>query len=247
VARPLGQHFLFNPAILERIAAACGDAPDLVVEIGPGPGSLTRALLSRASRVVAVEVDPVLAAALPSRVPDSRLQVVEADALSVDLTQWGPAVVAGNLPYYIASPLIERVVRMGPSLLSAVFLIQKEVADRLVASAGTRDYGYLTVATQLRCRVERLFEVKPGAFRPPPKVHSTVVRLTPYDSLPVEDGDRFLRFVGVCFRHKRKTLRNNLAGSWPRDLIEAQPEASLRAEQLSLPAWVELYRRLQQY
>lgn len=244
MGRPLGQHFLFDPNILGRIAAATGAGAPLVIEIGPGPGGLTRALLESAERVIGIEVDAALAARLPS---DPRLEVVDADVLDTDLTQWGPAVVAGNLPYYITSPIIEKVLGMGATLIRAVFLVQKEVADRLAARPESRDYGYLTVATQIFCRVERLFDVKPGAFRPPPRVNSTVVRLTPRVEAVTGDPKSFLRFVSHCFRHKRKTLRNNLAGVYNRAVVEAQPEAGLRAEQVPIEQLVDLYGRIQQY
>lgn len=244
MARPLGQHFLFDPNILGRIAAACGTNPPLVVEIGPGPGGLTRALLESAQKVVAIEIDASLAANLPDH---PRLEVVHADVLATDLAQWGAAVVAGNLPYYITGPILEKVVGLGGKLIRAVFLVQKEVAARLAAQPGSRDYGYLTVATQLRCRVEPLFDVKPGAFRPAPKVYSTVVRLTPHGMYGAVDAEAFLGFASACFRQKRKTLRNNLAGAYERMAVDAQPESRLRAEQLPLEQLVDLYVRLQQY
>lgn len=244
MGRRLGQHFLSDPNILGRIASAASPAGALVIEIGPGPGGLTRALLNSARRVIAIEMDPVLAANLPQ---DDRLEVIRGDVLQTDLAQWGPAVVAGNLPYYITSPIIEKTLGMGTSLLRAVFLVQKEVAARLAAAPGSRDYGYLSVATQLTCRVETLFDVKPGAFRPPPKVDSTAVRLIPRSEPARAGAAPFLRFASQCFRQKRKTLRNNLAGAYGRAAVEAQPEAGLRAEQLGIEQLVDLYLRLQQY
>jgi 16S rRNA (adenine1518-N6/adenine1519-N6)-dimethyltransferase len=124
----------------------------------------------------------------------------------------------------------------------AVFLIQKEVADRLSASPGSRDYGYLSVQTQLLSEPKTLFRVPPNAFTPPPKVDSAVVRLTPRNEPLVPDAAAFLRFAAACFRMKRKTLRNNLSGGWP--TIRSQPEAGLRAEQLSVPGLIDLYSRL---
>jgi len=232
----LGQHFLTQPAILERIAAAVCPGPEpLVLEIGPGRGALTQKLLDRADRVVAIELDTTLVAHLRSQ-NDERLEVVAADVLATDLAQWMPAPIAGNLPYYITSPILEKVVRL--PFPRAVFLIQKEVADRLTSPPGTRDYGYLTVATNLFATIKQICTVKPGAFRPPPKVDSAVVLLEPRPTAPpVPDPEAFLRFVARCFRHKRKTLRNNLPG------IDSWPEASLRAEQLTLDKFVELYRR----
>jgi 16S rRNA (adenine1518-N6/adenine1519-N6)-dimethyltransferase len=247
LGRPLGQHFLFQRSILERIAAAaCPPDSPLCIEIGPGPGGLTACLLDRCERLVAIELDPGLAAALRltfERQP--RLQVIEADVLQTDLSQWGPAVVCGNLPYYITSPIVEQVLSLPPEiLLQAVFLVQKEVADRLAAQPGSRDYGYLTVATQLRCRVERLFVVKPSSFKPPPKVDSAVVRLTPHAEPPAADARAFLRFASACFRQKRKTLLNNLSAIYPRELVAVLPEAGKRAEQLSIPDLLRIFGRL---
>ena len=147
--RKLGQHFLSRGSILERIAAAaCPVRQDLVVEIGPGRGALTEKLLQRAARVVAIEVDPLLVEHLRLKfAAEPRLEIVCADVLETDLAQWGRAAIAGNLPYYIASPILEKVLLLNPP--RAVFLIQKEVAERLVARPGDREYGYLTVRTAL--------------------------------------------------------------------------------------------------
>jgi len=250
----LGQHFLVKGSILERIArAACPDhdpseREPLVVEIGPGRGALTERLLTRAERVLAVEIDAALVEILRTKFQgEPRLTVVEADALEIDLSQWGPAAIAGNLPYYAATPIIERVLSHGPAMPRAVFLVQKEVAKRLAARPGSRDYGYLSVQTQMHAVVERLFDVPPSAFRPPPAVDSTVVQLLPRNGaaeLGIADPARFLRFAGLCFRQKRKTLRNNLAGAYGKEAIDDWPEARKRAEELTLEEFAELYRRL---
>jgi 16S rRNA (adenine1518-N6/adenine1519-N6)-dimethyltransferase len=239
----LGQHFLIRGSILERIAAAvCPDPAGLVIEIGPGRGALTEKLLRRAARVVAVEVDPCLAEHLRRKFAgEARLELVEADVLATDLAQWGRAPIAGNLPYYIASPILEKTVRLG--MPRAVFLIQKEVAERLVARPGTRAYGYLTVQTALFARARLLFEVKPAAFHPPPKVDSAVVLLEPR-ALAMGDQEGFLRFVAQCFQHKRKTIRNNLAEIYGKEAIDAWPEAGLRAEQIPVEGLIQMYRRV---
>ena len=142
--------------------------------------------------------------------------------LGVDLGQWGPAVLAGNLPYYITSPILERIFRARAALQEAVLLIQKEVAERITASPNSRDYGYLTVSSQTYSCPECLFQVKPGMFRPPPKVDSAVIRLTLRPDAP--DAEAFLQFAARCFAQKRKTLRNNLAPFYGHDLIDALPE-----------------------
>ena len=250
MSRRLGQHFLNRQPILEQIAlAACPAAGEgsgqTVVEIGPGKGALTTHLLQRAERVIAIEIDPVLAQYLRSKFRDQeRLLIVEGDVLKTDLRQWGPVVVAGNLPYYITSPIIERVLALRPLLLHAVFLVQKEVGQRLTAVPGTRDYGYLSVQTQLLSAPEMLFGVPAAAFHPPPQVDSAVVRLLPRAQLSVPDVGGFLRFAGMCFRQKRKTLRNNLVAVYGRDSVDNLPEAGKRAEQLSLDQLLSLHARL---
>lgn len=240
----LGQHFLHHSGYLARIAAAAAaPLPETIIEIGAGAGALTEHLLRRAPRVIAIEVDPSLVERLRQRfASEERLTIVQADVLETDLAVWCPAVVAGNLPYYIASAVIEKVLRLGALMQAGVFLVQKEVAARLAAAPGSRDYGWLTVATQLFAAAEVLFAVPRSAFSPPPKVESAVVRLTPRERLPA-DKEEFLTFARACFRHKRKTLRNNLLAVYGR-AAEGIPEASRRAEQLSLDELVSVYERL---
>ena len=245
----LGQHFLNKASILEGIArAACPNREPLVIEIGPGHGALTERLLERSQRVIAVEIDSGLVELLREKFrSEPRLTVHHADALEMDFGHWGPAVVAGNLPYYVATPIIERILALGPALYRGIFLVQKEVAARLVARAGSRDYGYLSIQTQLFADVERVFDVSPSAFRPPPKVDSTLIRLRPRDraaELGIRNTAKFLVFVGMCFRQKRKTLRNNLAGVYGRDMLDTWPEAAKRAEQLTIEQIAELYLRV---
>lgn len=231
---------------MERIAKAVCPAPtDLVIEIGPGRGALTEQLLKRASRIVAIEVDHVLVAHLREKFAgDARLEIVHGDVLQTDLSQWGRVPIVGNLPYYITSPILEKTVRVQTP--RAVFLMQKEVAERLTAKPGTREYGFLTVQTALFAQVRYLFEVKPGSFQPAPKVDSAVVLIEPLPGGPmVVDSDGLVRFVGHCFGHKRKTLRNNLAGIYGKD-VEAWPEAGLRAEQIPVAGFIEMWRRIGQ-
>lgn len=246
----LGQHFLIKGSILERIAAAaCPAHSPLVVEIGPGRGALTEKLLRRADRVFAIELDALLVEHLRRKFAhEPGLEVVHGNALQIDFDRWAGAPLAGNLPYYAATPIIEAAVRRRTP--RAVFLIQKEVAERLAASPGSRDYGYLTVATQLFAHVKLLFEVKPTAFHPPPKVDSAVVLLEPRPassaSMPdsPEDTEGLLRFIGRCFHQKRKTLRNNLADAYGRERIDQWPEAGLRAEQIPVDEFPQMYKRL---
>ena len=159
----------------------------------------------------------------------------------MDWSQWGAGVLTGNLPYYIATPIVARYLRKPGALTQAVFLIQKEVAERITAAPGGREYGYLSVECQFFAQTEYLFSVPSSAFQPPPKVDSAVIRLSPRASLPVDDPAGFLAFVSTCFRQKRKTLRNNLAGKYPPESYEGRPEISRRAEQLSLQEFLDLF------
>ena len=249
MGRRLGQHFLARKSILDRIAGAA--ASSTVVEIGPGRGALTAALLEHANKVVAIEVDPVLVAYLRQKFGEAlaagALELVEADVLKTDLAAWGRAAIAGNLPYYITSPILQHVFATR-GWERAVFLVQAEVGARLAASPGSRDYGYLSVLAQVYARPEILCEVPRVAFRPPPKVDSAVVLLEPRDGAAewnIEDRAAFLRFAAACFSHKRKTLRNNLAPVYGRERLDALPEAKLRAEQMGVAEMAALYHRLE--
>lgn len=258
MGRRLGQHFLTRKSTLDRIAdSACGERAPLVIEIGAGRGALTESLLERAGKVVAIEVDPVLIHYLRQKFRDAldadRLILVESDILKTDLgaligrDAWGPAVIAGNLPYYITSPILERLFAARASWKLAVILVQAEVAARIVAEPGSRDYGYLSVQVQVQARAERLFEVPRASFRPPPKVDSAVVRLEPGEPLgdfEIDNLPLFLKFAGNCFRYKRKTLRNNLAGLYDRSTVESLVGPKDRAEALSVAQLARLFQAL---
>ena len=242
----LGQHFLHRPSVLKRIAeAVCPQSCDRIIEIGAGKGALTEYLLQRARQVIAIELDPPLAEHLRARFAgDPRLTIEQADVLATDLSRWGQAAVAGNLPYYITSPVIARVLQLGNLLERAVVLVQREVAARLTAKPGSRDYGYLSVQTQAFADAEVLFNVPRGAFTPPPDVESAIVRLKPNAAVDPDALQPFLRFASACFRQKRKTLRNNLLALYSRDALEGLPEGGLRAEQLSIEQLQALWRTL---
>jgi 16S rRNA (adenine1518-N6/adenine1519-N6)-dimethyltransferase len=241
-----GQHFLRSTPVLTRIAdAAIGEDRALAVEIGPGKGALTEHLLARFERVIAVELDPEMVAVLRERWKDEpRLEVRQMDALDADWATVGEGVLAGNLPYYVASPIISDYVRKPGALRQATFLIQKEVAERIAATPGNREYGYFSVECQLLAKVEYLFSVPPGAFQPPPKVDSAVIRLTPKAAPEGLDTRRFLSFASECFRQKRKTLRNNLSGRFAKEVLDAHPESAKRAEQLGVQELIAFFLNL---
>ncbi len=242
-----GQHFLTSPHILKRIAtAACGDHIGTVVEIGPGRGALTEHLLQRANRVVAIEIDPEMIGALAARFPsEPKLKILKGNALEQDFGVWAPDTICGNLPYYAATAILVQAVRSG---IRTVGLIQKEVAERIVAKPGSKDYGYLTCDVALFADARLLFQVKPGAFRPPPKVDSAVIALEPNARAAALEVsvEPFQRFLSACFRHKRKTLRNNLSGVYEREILSRLPQASNRAEECSLQDLAALFRSLSQ-
>ena len=223
--RRLGQHFLTDRRILSRIADALDPGPgDTVLEIGPGPGGLTEVLAPKAGRLVAIEKDADLVPALRARVPAA--SIVRADALEAD---WhalaGPDfLVAGNIPYNITSPLIDKALAP-PRPRRIVFLVQKEVADRVGAAPGTGAYGALSVGVQAVARAERLFTVPAGAFHPRPKVDSAVLRLTPWREPIVSDEEvePFRRLVVGLFGFRRKQLGRGLREltGWTPDRAEA--------------------------
>ena len=210
---------------------------ETVLEIGPGKGSLTEALLARGLNVVAIEKDRELAGALAR----ANLQVVEGDALRLE---W-PRVpkIVGNIPYYITSPLIDKALTP-PLPERVVFLVQAEVADRLAASPGTKTYGALSIGVQAVCRVEKLFTVAPGSFKPPPKVRSVVVRLTPLAQPLVrpEEIATLRAFVTACFSRRRKQLKNAVPGLSVNQLEELGIDPTLRPERLTPQAFVRLLR-----
>jgi 16S rRNA (adenine1518-N6/adenine1519-N6)-dimethyltransferase len=251
----LGQNLLTDPGAAERIVAALGDVTQAtVLEIGPGRGALTDLLAGRAERLIAIELDRILSAQLRMKY-DARknVEIVEGDVLQVDLAaligRGRKARVVGNLPYYITSPILERLYRFWESVDTIVLLVQREVADRMAAPPGSRDYGLLSAVTQLHARVEKLFTLPPGAFSPPPKVHSTAVRLTPTFQVPGVPADGFIEFLKLSFAQKRKTLANNLKSRYGEAEVRAALKAAglradVRAEAVRLEDAAEVFRHL---
>jgi len=252
-----GQHFL-EPAWVEKVVAAVDPQPgDTFLEIGPGRGALTIRLAPRVARVIAVEIDRDLAAALPGAVP-TPLHVVEGDVLDTDLaallaSEPAPVRVVGNLPYNVATPILFRLLAAaggGRQLSDATVMLQKEVADRVVARPGSRDYGSLAVHVALDADAQLVLTLPPGAFRPPPKVTSGVVRLR-FRPPAVDVGDRavFERLVRGAFQQRRKTLLNALGpvtgalGRTAADLIErAGVDPQIRPGEVPLAGFAALSR-----
>ena len=265
----LGQHFLSDQSAAVQIVDALGEiSQKTVLEIGPGRGVLTSLLARKARRLIAIELDRVLAAQLRMEFNQTEnVEIVEGDALAIDFnTLFGPRPgttrtgmelvhdpvrVVGNIPYYITSDLILRLFESRQYVECMVLMVQLEVADRLAAEPGGSEYGLLSATAQLYSRVEKLFELVPGAFSPPPKVHSAVVRLTiapQLEALGVPEKE-FIEFLKLSFAQKRKTLSNNLKPRYGQKVLEAALEEAevkptVRAEALPLETSAAIFRAL---
>ncbi|MFO0030156.1 MAG: 16S rRNA (adenine(1518)-N(6)/adenine(1519)-N(6))-dimethyltransferase RsmA [Pseudomonadota bacterium] len=245
-----GQHFLHERGVIDRILLALDLKPgERIVEIGPGEGALTLPLLARTGALTAIEIDRDLSPRLRAAAAGvGRLTIVEADALTVDLTalaDGGGLRLVGNLPYNISTPLLFHVLDHAVAVRDMHFMLQKEVVDRMAAGPGSKVYGRLGVMLQARCRVEPLFKVSPGAFRPPPKVDSAVVRLVPLPPAAVRVGDpaAFDRVVRAGFAQRRKTLRNALQPVLAADAVAAAGiDPGARAEDIDVAGWIALGR-----
>jgi 16S rRNA (adenine1518-N6/adenine1519-N6)-dimethyltransferase len=265
----LGQNFLRDQSAVRKIAEALGDIKDgLVIEIGPGEGVITRAVADRGPQcVVAIEVDRILAAKLRMELAQRRnIEIIEANVLNVDFggivqghlrgtldrnahVEMRHAKLVGNLPYYITSDILLKLFDQHQHFSEFVIMVQREVAERLAADPGTRDYGLLTVTAQLYCDIQNLFTLPPGAFAPPPKVYSSVLRLT-VNPKPEQLGisareSAFIDFLKLAFGQKRKTLANNLKPKYgPLDAVMKQHKlrSDARAEALSLAELVEVFK-----
>jgi 16S rRNA (adenine1518-N6/adenine1519-N6)-dimethyltransferase len=251
--RRYSQNFLHDPATIGRIVDAIAPrADDWMVEVGPGRGALTAPLLARCEHLTAVEIDRDLAQLLHRRFGAERLTLVCADALKIDWAQLaqqsgGRLRIVGNLPYHISTPLLFAWLPIAAQVADQHLMLQKEVVDRIVAPPGGRDYGRLSVMLQYRYRVERLFNVAPGAFAPAPKVHSSVIRLVPLapEELALSDVKTFARVVTAAFGQRRKTLRNALAAVMDESQVRrALVDPGARAETLDIAAFARLAREL---
>ncbi len=250
--KSLGQNFLADRNVVRAIVDGLGIGDqERVVEIGPGRGALTSELLARGAEVTAIEIDRDLVPELIRQFGDQpSFRVVEADALTVDFHELAdvPVKLVANLPYYISTPILRRLAIQRECFSSLVLMLQKEVVDRMTALPGKSDRGFLTVVVEAAFEAEQLFDVPPDAFRPVPKVTSSVVRLTPKGPSDF-DEDHFERITSAGFRQKRKTLLNNLKHApelgieYPAELLSrAGIDPKARAEDLSLDDWIRIVR-----
>ena len=240
-----GQHFLTDRFYLARIVEAIAPRPgDTMLEIGPGTGLLTAGLLEHLEHLHVVEIDRDLAAGLRERFPAARLTVHEADAVAFDLSALPEGLrVVGNLPYNVSTPILFHVSAAAERIADCVFMLQKEVVDRMVAAPDSADYGRLSVMLQYRFAMATALRVPPGAFSPPPKVDSAVVRMRPLagDRPRARDEARFAQVVAASFSQRRKTLRNALRGIGGLELFErAGIDPSRRGETLSVAEFIAL-------
>ena len=249
--RRFGQNFLHDRRIIQQmIMAIAPRAEDAFLEVGPGPGALTRPLLDRASRLTAIEVDRDLAATLrrSQAAQSGQLRIIEADALSEPLEPLIESAdrflrIVGNLPYNLSTPLLFHLTAPTRGISDLHLLLQREVVDRMAAGPGSRIYGRLSVMIQARCVIEPLFEVPPGAFSPPPRVTSRFVRLVPHSHPPLGETDTecLARVVAAAFAQRRKTLRNALGGLLDAAAIrDADIDPACRAEQIDLAGYGRL-------
>lgn len=246
--RRLGQHWLHDPGSLYAVAEAAGvTSTDTVLEIGPGLGTLTEVLIAEAKQVVAVELDGKLAAQLKDDLPAANLQVVHQDILQFDLSTLPPGYkVAANIPYYITSPIVMRLLESEHKPAQLGLLVQKEVAQRMGASAG--DLSVLGVAAQALAKVEPLNVVPAHFFKPPPKVDSQILQLIPHKAALIQPFDDVMKLVKAGFLNRRKTLANSLASTLGKSKTQIAVAingiglpANIRAQELSLEKWQELY------
>lgn len=250
---PWGQHFLRDQKVVNRIAQSVVLNPgSFVIEIGPGSGALTRQLLARGARVTAIEIDPALVTLLNNELGrDDNLEVINANILDVDLNELiahrtkGAATIAGNLPYYITSPILKKVFDAERKIVRAILLMQKEVANRVIATPNTSDYAFLSVLCGFHSEPRCLFKVPARAFQPPPRVTSAVVEFK--FSNQNEPNPEFLNFVKICFRHRRKILLNNLSSDYDRSHLSKLPGIHNRAQQLSIKDLYTLWETVESF
>lgn len=250
-----GQNFLTNPHVVDLIADVCADDECGIIEIGPGIGTLTEALCERYKKVVAIEIDKTLIPVLADTLSGfDNVKVIEGDAMKLDFNALiaehfpgMPVAVCANLPYYITSPIIMKMLEYGPLFRSITVMIQKEVADRLTSAAGSADYGAITLAVNYRAQVEKVTNVAPSNFIPPPKVTSTVIKMNVLQKPPVDvlNEEKLFDIIKLAFGQRRKTLANALGEKYGKDDVASALEKinirpDVRGERLSLSDFARL-------
>ena len=250
-----GQNFLTNPHVVDLIADVCADDECGIIEIGPGIGTLTEALCERYKKVVAIEIDKTLIPVLADTLSGfDNVKVIEGDAMKLDFNALiaehfpgMPVAVCANLPYYITSPIIMKMLEYGPLFRSITVMIQKEVADRLTSAAGSADYGAITLAVNYRAQVEKVTNVAPSNFIPPPKVTSTVIKMNVLQKPPVDvlNEEKLFDIIKLAFCQRRKTLANALGEKYGKDDVASALEKinirpDVRGERLSLSDFARL-------
>ena len=249
VRKRFGQHFLHESFVIDKIVSAiCPRKTDHMVEIGPGLGALTERLLPHLENLTVIELDKDLIPLLEEKCAElGKLTICQGDVLKIDLHTLSESKqiwrLVGNLPYNISTPLLFHCLRQAHLIKDMHFMLQKEVVDRITSQPGQASYGRLSVMVQYYCQVEKLFNVKPGAFYPPPKVDSAIIRLIPYRILPNKANDSllFAEIVKKAFSHRRKMLHNNLS-EWldEQEFEQLKINSSLRPEQLTISDYVNL-------
>ncbi len=268
--KSLGQHFLIDDRFSRRIVEAVSPTErDILIEIGPGNGAITRLLLGSCGYLTAIEIDPRFVEQLRRDIPSANFNLIVADVLNVNwqaaiqysINEWrklypgineAPRVrLVANLPYYISTPIIERLIKLGKQIFDMTLMLQEEVVDRIVSAPGGKAYGYLSVVVQYHAEATKLFRVPPTAFQPVPKVWSAILRLNnrPTPAVAVRDEAKFFALVSAAFAQRRKTILNNLkaasslqfASAIDQALMQAHIDAKRRAETLSLEEFAGLY------
>lgn len=253
--KSLGQNFLSDENYILKIISALNPQPnETLIEIGPGRGALTRYLVESDANIVAIELDRDLVPLLQNEFGShENFQVIEEDALQLDFNQFGNPQnpirikLVANLPYYISTAILQRLIEQREVFSEMILMLQREVVERITAKAGNSERGFLTVLVEAYCEAEKLFDVSPNAFRPAPKVWSSVVRLSVREAQVVENDQLFRDFLSLAFAQKRKTVLNNLKIKFPeaKDILEnCQIEPTRRAETLTLEEWLKLFEKV---
>lgn len=251
--KSLGQNFLIDQNYISKIISALNPQPDeTIIEIGPGRGALTQHLVESGAKIIAIELDRNLVPILQKEFAGyENFQVIEDDALQIDFSKFKPQnsklKLVANLPYYISTAILQRLIEQRESFSEMILMLQREVVERITAQAGTSERGFLTVLVEAFCDSKKLFDVSPNAFRPAPKVWSSIVKLNVKESQSIENEGLFRDLLSLAFAQKRKTILNNLKVKFPDAqliLENCQIQPNRRAETLNLNEWLTLFSQI---